>query len=112
MGKSAPARSVELLYFDGCPHHERMLARLEGLLTRVGISAHVQVRSIQDEDDAVRHRFLGSPTVRVDGYDVEPGAEERRDFGRYCRLYLTGQGVRGTPPDEWILDALMFDRGE
>jgi hypothetical protein len=44
--------------------------------------------------------------VRVDGHDVEPGATQRRDFGMKCRLYATGDWLRATPLDEWVLDAL------
>jgi hypothetical protein len=55
---------------------------------------------------ARRERFLGSPTVRVDGQDVEPGARERDDFGIKCRLYATNDGLRTMPRDEWVLDAL------
>lgn len=103
---AAPARVIEVLYFDGCPHYEAMLARLDDLLRRAGVSARVQLRAIPDEPAAVREHFLGSPTVRVDGNDVEPGAGERRDFGVKCRLYVTGDGLRHAPLDEWVLDAL------
>ena len=51
-------------------------------------------------------RFLGSPTVRVAGHDVDAGAEQRDDYGMKCRLYATEHGLRGTPPDAWILSAL------
>lgn len=103
---TARARSVELLYFDGCPHYEAVLARLEDLLRRTGVDERVQLRNIPDEAAAVRERFLGSPTVRVDGYDVEPGAGERSDFGMTCRLYATQEGTVEMPLDKWVLDAL------
>jgi hypothetical protein len=102
----AAARTVELLYFDDCPHYHALLARLDDLLRNVGVGARVQLRGIPDEAAAVREHFLGSPTVRVDGHDVEPGASTRRDFGMRCRLYATDQGLREMPPDEWVLDAL------
>ena len=57
------------------------------------------------ESAAERERFLGSPTLRVDGVDIDPGAGERTDYGLKCRLYPTNQGLRGAPPDEWVLDA-------
>ena len=104
---TAPARSVELLYFDGCPHYEALLVRLGELLQRTGVRAPIQLRNIPDESAAVRERFLGSPTVRVDGYDVEPGADERTDFGMSCRLYATDEGPVGMPLDTWVLDALV-----
>jgi hypothetical protein len=104
---TARARSVELLYFDGCPHYEAVLARLEDLLRQAGVDGRVRLRNIPDEAAAVRERFLGSPTVRVDGYDVEPGAGERSDFGMACRLYATDEGSVAMPLDKWILDALV-----
>jgi hypothetical protein len=104
---TAPARSVELLYVDGCPHYEALLARLDDLLRRAGVHAHVQLRNVPDDSAAVHERFLGSPTVRVEGHDVEPGADERTDFGMACRLYATDQGPRATPLDKWIVDALV-----
>jgi hypothetical protein len=103
---AAPARAVELLYVAGCPNHEALLPRLRELLRGAGADDVVQLRRISDDGTARREGFLGSPTVRVDGHDVEPGASERSDFGIKCRLYATGDGLRGTPLDEWVLDAL------
>ena len=97
---------VELLYFDGCPHYEALLQRLRELLHGVGAGDLLQLRRIPDEPEARRERFLGSPTVRVDGHDVEPGASERSGFGLICRLYSTADGLRPMPPDEWVLEAL------
>jgi hypothetical protein len=98
--------TIELLYFDGCPNHEALLPHLEQMLRAAKITAKIKLRRIADDTAAQRERFLGSPTVRVDGRDVEPGAEEREDFGLKCRLYRTSAGLRGAPLDEWILDAL------
>jgi hypothetical protein len=98
--------TVELLYFDGCPHYEALLQRLRKLLHGVDAGDRIHLRRISDEPAAQRERFLGSPTVRVDGHDVEPGAAERSDFGLVCRLYVTADGLRPTPLDEWVLDAV------
>ena len=99
--------TIELLYFDGCPSHEAFLPRLRELLDRAGVDAPVQQRRVQSDEDAQRERFLGSPTLRIDGVDVDPGAGEQTDFGLRCRLYPTADGLRGTPPDEWVLSALQ-----
>jgi hypothetical protein len=103
------ARVVEVLYVDGCPHYDALLVRLRSLIDDSGVPARVELRRIPDEAAAVGERFLGSPTVRVDGRDVEPGASERRDFGMCCRLYGE-QGTGVLPPDEWVLDALLRTR--
>jgi hypothetical protein len=97
---------VELLYFDGCPHAEALLAHLEQLLRSAKLPVRIELHRIVNEEAARRERFLGSPTVRVDGHDVEPGAEARQDFGLHCRLYRLPSGLRGAPQDEWVLDAL------
>ena len=97
---------VELLYFDGCPSFEALLPELCGLLVSEGIAGEVELRRVESVEDAERERFLGSPTVRVDGTDVEPGAGGREDFGIKCRLYGAEGGLGHVPPLEWIRAAL------
>ena len=88
-------RVLELLYFDGCPGHERLAPTLRELASRHGVE--LAQRRIDTPAEAQQARFLGSPTVRVDGVDVEPGARERSDFGLKCRLYRCGGGTLCPP---------------
>ena len=97
---------VELLYFEGCPNHENLLPRLVAILAEVDPGTEIDLRRVESPEDAERQHFLGSPTVRVDGRDVDPGAAERRDFGLKCRLYQADGGLSGTPPEHWIRNAL------
>lgn len=97
---------IEILYFDGCPNHDRLLAQLSRLLQHHRITAEIVPHNILDADSARRERFLGSPSIRVNGRDIEPGADHRRDYGLKCRIYHTPTGLAGLPPDEWILDAI------
>lgn len=97
---------IELLYFDGCPSHERLLPRLQQLLGELGITDEVRLTRVDSSEAAVAHRFLGSPTVRVDGRDIDPGASARTDFGLECRLYASSEGLTGVPPDELLRAAL------
>jgi hypothetical protein len=105
------AMTIELLYFDGCPSHEAFLPRLRALLAQTGVEDPVLERRVQSDDAAQRERFLGSPTLRIDGVDVDPGAAQRADYGLKCRLYATPDGLRGTPADQWVLDALTRSAG-
>jgi hypothetical protein len=102
--------TIELLYFDGCPNHEALLPRLREILAQAGISTEIELRKITGDDAAQRERFLGSPTVRVNGDDVEPDAELRTDYGMKCRLYRTAGGLSGQPPQEWLQAALGGSR--
>jgi hypothetical protein len=102
---------IEVLYFDGCPNHEALLPRLRELVGEAGVSSAIELVNVPDADAAERQRFLGSPTLRVDGSDVEPGADLRTDFGLKCRLYRSEAGFAGTPADQWALDALRRPAG-
>jgi hypothetical protein len=102
---------IELLYFDGCPNHDELQPHLRRLLADAGLDHDIDLVRIDTLEQAERARFLGSPTVRVEGVDVDPTAGERRDFGMKCRIYHSAEGLRGTPPDEWILDALVGGPG-
>jgi hypothetical protein len=95
---------IELLFFDGCPSHERLLPSLRDLAAEHG--AELEQRHIRTSEQAEVARFLGSPSVRIDGVDVEPGAQERTDFGLKCRLYRSLDGQSGLPPQAWIEHAL------
>jgi hypothetical protein len=97
---------IEVLYFDGCPHHERPLDRLREVLAALGVSAAIDLRPVAGDTAAQHERFIGSPTIRIDGHDIEPGADERTDFGMKCRLYRTVNGLSGQPQDEWLQAAI------
>ena len=98
---------IEVLYFDGCPSHERLMPRLRDLLDQAGVDTAVDLVRIESLDAAEHERFLGSPTVRCDGVDVDPSAHARTDYGLKCRLYPSPDGgQQGVPPDNWITDAI------
>ncbi len=101
---------VELLYFDGCPSYEALLPRLRALMASEGVEAGIELRRVETIDAAEDERFLGSPSVRIDGRDVDPGADARSDFGLKCRLYRSEEGTSGLPPDRWITTRLRRDR--
>ena len=101
---------VELLFFDGCPSHERLVPRVRELTDAAG--AELVLRRVETPEQAERERFLGSPTVRVDGRDVEPGASARTDYGLKCRIYRSEElGHSPLPPEQWIRAALGVARG-
>ena len=93
---------IELLYFDGCPSYAELLPRLRELVASEGINDEIQLRRVKTSEQAERERFLGSPTVRIDGEDVDLTAKDRDDFGLECRLYRTEEGLVRTPPESWI----------
>jgi len=98
---------VEILYFEGCPNHEPARALVERLAGELDVEPEIELVEVADPDAAIALRFLGSPTVRVNGVDVEPGAEERRDFAFSCRIYRSEAGAAEQPEASWIRNALI-----
>ena len=100
-------RLVEVLSFGGCPHADAALALARRAVAGVGVDATLRPVEVPDAESAAATRFLGSPTIRVDGRDVEPGAEARGDCVLACRVYGSGEvGVRGEPEERWLREAL------
>jgi hypothetical protein len=94
--------TVVVLFFEGCPNHRPAVALAKDAVARVAPHARVEEVEVRDNQDAARHRFLGSPTIQVDGMDIEPEARSRTDFAMSCRIY-SGSGL---PPREMIEAAL------
>ena len=93
---------IEILYFRGCPHYEPTVARVRDVVRRKGLDVDIHEVEVRNEADAQSLRFLGSPTIRIDGVDIEPSAEERTEFSLSCRMY-EGSGI---PPCEMVARAL------
>ncbi len=102
-------RVVEILYFEGCPGIDAALDAVKSAMSASAGDVELREVEVTDDESARRLRFLGSPSVRVDGKDVEPDAEKRSDFGVQCRVYSVGGRLRNTPAREWIESALAFD---
>jgi len=100
---------VELLWWPECPSHDRALADLRAAVGELGLDPDaVQVVRVDTEQDAVRERFAGSPTIRVDGEDVlPPGGDEQ--VGLTCRLYRLRDGRASPVPDPAELRAALAE---
>jgi hypothetical protein len=82
---------IEVLYVPGCPNHQPAIDRLQKVLESEAVSALIQEIVITDEAMARSLQFPGSPTVRINGQDAEPGRQ--KSFGVACRLYPGGTGL-------------------
>jgi hypothetical protein len=98
---------VEVLAFPGCPNRADAIALVERVCAELGSNAEIQVLDITDQQTAEQARSLGSPTVRVNGRDVEPGAEESSEYLHTCRLYQGKHSLRGLPEEIWVRQALQ-----
>lgn len=95
------------MYWEDCPSHPEAMRRLEGLLRSMNIEAEVRRVAVNTDLEAARCAFPGSPTIRVNGTDIDPeGASEQR-VGLSCRIYHDRDGrVTPIPPGHLIRSAL------
>jgi hypothetical protein len=103
-------RRIEVLYFKGCPNGEQAVRLAHRVASEEGSDIDV-VETLVTEADVEVHRFLGSPSIRVDGRDVDPAANQDVGYHYGCRIYETRSGRVGLPVDEWIRSALREARG-
>jgi len=93
---------VDVLVFDGCPHAEAAVQLAHGVADRLGPRITVERVDVNTPERAGELGFLGSPSFRVDGADIEGRSAST---GRLCcRTYESGAGI----PPEWLLEAAVL----
>lgn len=102
---------VEVLYIAECPHHKPAVKQAREALRAVGMTEVVEEVEVRTNADAQTSRFLGSPTVRVNGLDVEPEARGVEHFGVGCRSYVEDGQRSGLPSRDLIQRALQESSG-
>ncbi len=102
---------IEVLYVHGCPHYPGVVALVARVRAELGVDAELRTTLVGDHQAAERARFPGSPTVRVDGRDVDPAAAATLVPSLACRLYRHEQGLSGQPAERWVRDALLAAAG-
>ena len=96
---------VSFLYYEECPSHDLALGRLREVMAEEGVSEDVEVIKVEAEDQAHELQFVGSPTIRVDGQDIDPPGGPR--YGLTCRAYrLEDDRISPLPSREMIRRAL------
>ncbi|HHV75078.1 MULTISPECIES: DF family (seleno)protein [Thermoanaerobacterium] len=96
---------ISFLYFEGCPNSDSALKLLKEVLSEKNIKDDVDIIKIESQEDAYRYNFLGSPSIHINGEDIEK--ERRNDEPLYgCRVYKVNGRNSGVPPKEMISKAI------
>ena len=98
--------TIQLFYFDSCPSYERALSNLNEAMRQQGLNDPVDMVRVTSVEDAHATQFLGSPTIRIDGRDLEAAGVQESSFGLGCRVYREGQQATGWPSVALIRRAL------
>jgi hypothetical protein len=98
--------NIEFLYWEGCPSHAEALELLQTVLAEQSVEATVELREVRTESEAQALRFPGSPTIRVEGRDVDaPGADGRPALT--CRIYHLADGRPSPIPSREQLEEAL-----
>jgi hypothetical protein len=82
---------IEVLYSPGCPNYLPAVEQVERVLSSESLQAEIRSIAVRTDAEARELLFPGSPTIRVDGEDVEP--DQSIAPGLKCRLYADLSGI-------------------
>jgi hypothetical protein len=94
---------VEFLYFKSCPSHKQALENLKAALRESNTKADLVLINVESEGKAQKVGFQGSPSIRINGKDLE-GRDEGFSFS--CRLYQVNGKTSTAPSKEFIMERL------
>jgi len=98
---------IEFLYWEDCPSHPQAWKLLQEVMDELGMKAPVEQIEVVTDDDAERLAFPGSPTIRVNGADIDPAGASQMGTGLTCRIYRLQDGrFSPVPSKEMIRQAL------
>ena len=95
---------IEVLYFDGCPNSSPAISLVEKLARRLVPGSQVEKIRVDNDEHAKNEQFLGSPSVRINGKDMERRKFVESDVSMACRIFPGGKGV----PPEWMVEASLL----
>ena len=92
---------IEVLYFKDCPNYLPAMDRVRTVLCQEGLSAEIFQIEVRSATVAKDLKFFGSPTIRVNGVDIDVNSRIVAETGFACRRY-----PGGLPSEEMIRAAL------
>lgn len=102
--------TINLLYFDGCPSWKTALTNLQSALKEEHLNYSINPIEIETDQEAAVTKFLGSPSIQIDGEDLWP--ETRKSYTMNCRVYRTTDGLKGWPTVEMIRQKLIDHKND
>jgi len=102
---------ITFLYFEGCPSHAAALARLRQVMAEEGVQAEIEIVKVETDEQAQGRRFVGSPTILINGQDIDP-LPAGIQVALTCRAYRLEDGrISPLPSAAMIRRALRSAAG-
>lgn len=97
---------IEFLYFADCPNYLLALDLLDEVLNDENLDWPIEMILVTTEETAVSQKFLGSPSIRIGGEDLEGISGSEGEYSLKCRIYSVDGTLQGIPPESLIRKAL------
>ena len=98
--------TIEFWFWAGCPSHPEARELLQSVVAERGVDVRVVEREVFTHEEANELRFPGSPTILVDGRDVDPAGAEARP-ALTCRVYRLPDGRPSPIPSREQLEEAL-----
>jgi hypothetical protein len=93
---------IHFLWWEGCPSHPKARQRLQEVLGELKLSVQPESVEIKTDEEAERWHFPGSPTILVNGRDIDPNASTLPSR-LTCRLYFKEDGRPSPLPSKEMI---------
>lgn len=98
--------SIDVLYYEDCPHYKEAAETLKEVLDEEHVDAEVHMVPVSPGEHADIMGFIGSPTILINGQDLEPEVDRETPYQGHCRVYLYKDRPFEYPPKEMIREGL------
>jgi Thioredoxin domain len=78
---TSAAVDLQVLYVEGCANTPATIEMIRQVAASLGIQIDLSMVLVKTAQQAHEMRFLGSPTVLVNGLDMDPSARHSTAFG-------------------------------
>jgi len=98
---------IEFLYWEDCPSHPQAWSLLQEALAELGIESPVEQIEVVTDKDVQRLAFPGSPTIRVNGLDIDPDGAAQMGTALTCRVYRLEDGRFSPVPSREMIEQAL-----
>ena len=98
--------NIGVLFIEGCPGVLSIANNIKEVIAEEAVHASISFILIETPEDARRLHFTGSPTVRINGMDIESNMQANKDYDLRSRNYYINGEKSDYPAKSMIRDAI------
>ena len=80
--------NIEILYFEGCPNFNSAREMAADAANQAGADAQIAMVKVETNAEARDKRFVGSPSIRVEGKDVDHIEGNNQQYSMRCKFII------------------------